>query len=179
MAIFNSTDATSKENERSDSSFRTPSMNGPVASDTVVGTSVSLEGEFTSNENIIIHGQVRGTVSTEQDLTIGESAEVHADVSAENITVSGLVEGTVRATGRLRLTATGRVKGDVSTKSLVVEEGAEITGQFSMGSDASSTKVAEVLRGQKDEKTEKKRETMAERDASAEDAIEKLVPEGI
>lgn len=103
--------------------------------ETIIGASVSLEGDINSDGPVTVHGTVRGSVSTKQTLTVGETARILASVSAKTVVVAGTIEGAVTATDRVELESTGVVKGDVTTKILSVNEGATINGQLSMGSD--------------------------------------------
>ena len=181
MAIFQN-DENDSPNAPSDFSGRSSAADVPSSrSETIVGSSVSLEGDFESEENIVIHGSVRGTVTTKSDLTVGESASVHADVNAENVTVAGEVDGTVTATGKLRVTSTGKINGKITTRTLAVDEGAEITGEFSMGKAAeSSEKVSEFVKKEKKSgavSESRKDDKEEERSSDAEDAVKGLLPE--
>jgi len=100
--------------------------------DTVIGGSIKIEGDLASQGNIIVEGQVVGSVKTEKYLTIGTQAKVDAEVSAGEVTVSGEVNGNLNITGKTELTSSAKVNGDIKTKILKVEEGAVINGNVQM-----------------------------------------------
>lgn len=110
----------------------------PVSSDdsasgeTVVGKSVKLEGDFSSDENVRIDGEVSGTLKTTQNLVIGSGAAVEADVFAENATISGRVSGNLDIKNKLELTESAKITGDIKTGVLSVADGAVFSGQCSM-----------------------------------------------
>ncbi len=67
-----------------------------------IGKSVEIRGEVKGSEDLIIDGQVEGTVTlTDSRLTIGPTARVHADVSARDVVILGTLNGNVTATVRI------------------------------------------------------------------------------
>ncbi|OGL74024.1 hypothetical protein A3F28_02850 [Candidatus Uhrbacteria bacterium RIFCSPHIGHO2_12_FULL_57_11] len=113
--------------------------------DTVIANGVKVEGDFQSQGNLIIEGEVLGNVKTAADLYVGERARIHANVSATNARVSGEIRGNVKIKEKLELTPTSRIFGDAHTKILIVEAGAMINGKIIMGSEeeAAAAKAAE------------------------------------
>ncbi|HYC80128.1 MAG TPA: polymer-forming cytoskeletal protein, partial [Candidatus Binatia bacterium] len=63
--------------------------------ETIVATAMRIEGDLKSNGNIRIDGIVSGKVHTSQDLTIGPSAQIDADLIANNAVIAGVVKGNV------------------------------------------------------------------------------------
>jgi cytoskeletal protein CcmA (bactofilin family) len=104
--------------------------------ETIIASSVKVEGDFSSQGNVLIEGVVEGSLRTERDLRVGERAVITADVSAANATVAGEVRGNIVCAERLELEATARVMGDVRTKVLVVTSGATLNGRIAMGAEA-------------------------------------------
>jgi cytoskeletal protein CcmA (bactofilin family) len=100
--------------------------------ESIVGPSVKIEGDLKSNGNLRIDGSVVGKVKTAQNLMVGESAHISADVEAENATVYGVIQGNVKVTGGLSLGNTGKILGDISCGRLKVEEGAYFAGKCQM-----------------------------------------------
>jgi cytoskeletal protein CcmA (bactofilin family) len=100
--------------------------------ETVIGTSLHLEGDLKSQGDIKIEGEVQGTVSTEGSVSITSSAKVVAGVQASNVEIAGSLEGDVTAKQRISLSETARVKGNLSCAELVIAQGAQFTGASSM-----------------------------------------------
>lgn len=100
--------------------------------ESIVGPSVKIEGDLKSNGNLRIDGSVVGNVKTAQNLMIGESAHLTADVEAENATVYGVIQGNVKVSGGLSLGSTGKILGDIMCGKLKVEEGAYFAGKCQM-----------------------------------------------
>ena len=99
-----------------------------------IGESVTVRGDVVSSADLIIDGQVQGTIELgDHELTIGESASVTADLSAKAVIISGKVKGNVLGMLRVELKKTSTVEGDVTAPKFVMEEGASISGKIDTG----------------------------------------------
>ena len=101
--------------------------------ETVVGPSVVVEGDFSSEGDIIVKGTVSGSVHTSKVLRVEESAKIFANIKAGSAVVAGTIRGNAKIADSLELAPSGRVAGDVECKVLVVEAGALINGKLIMG----------------------------------------------
>ncbi len=108
----------------------------PPTQDTIIAPGVKVEGDFASQGNIVIDGEVIGSLKTDQDLLVGEGAKISASVAAANAKISGVVHGNLKVKERLELTASSKIIGDIKAKVLTVEAGASINGKLSMGDEA-------------------------------------------
>src|SRR5262249_6473372 len=98
-----------------------------------IGKSITIKGDLTGNEDIVIEGTVEGKVDLPANqLTIGANGTARAEISAKTIVVIGKVSGNVHGTERVEIQATGVVEGDVSAPRLVVAEGAVLNGSIHM-----------------------------------------------
>jgi cytoskeletal protein CcmA (bactofilin family) len=98
----------------------------------VVGAGLIVEGEFTSDEDVIVEGTVRGTLTTSEGVSVGADGVVEADVQASSVTLAGQVTGNVSATERVDIQAGGRLVGDVKTGRLTIADGASFRGNVDM-----------------------------------------------
>jgi cytoskeletal protein CcmA (bactofilin family) len=112
-----------------------------------IGKSISIKGDLTGNEDIVIEGKVEGKVELPNNqLTIGANGQVKAEINAKSVIVVGRVAGNVRGTDRVEIQATGVVEGDVSAPRLVVAEGAVVNGSIQMGKEAVAAAAAAASR---------------------------------
>src|SRR5512147_1137698 len=88
--------------------------------ETVIAPSVRVEGDFVSEGNVRIEGQVTGSISTERDLIVGEAAKITANIQARNGVIAGELHGNLRVFDRLELSSTARIHGDIQAKVLSV-----------------------------------------------------------
>ena len=118
--------------------------------ETVVGPSVNVEGDLSSNGNIVVKGSVMGSINTSKLLTAEKGSKIIANVRAGNAHVAGEIKGNVKIKESLELTSTSRVLGDISVKTLSVEPGAVIYGKITMpGVDTSERKTLRSARKSK------------------------------
>lgn len=109
-----------------------------ASTETIIGPSVHVQGDLSSQGNVHIEGTVTGTVTTSGNLTVGEGAQISANVQAANAYIAGRVKGNLAVAERLELAATSRVTGDVATKVLVVADGALLDGRCQMKNSAAA-----------------------------------------
>lgn len=122
--------------------------NHPAGGQTIIAQGVKVEGDFTSQGDVVIDGEFSGTLSTSASLKIGEAAKIRADVTAQSATVAGEVQGNVRVSDRLDLLEGSRVSGDVQAQVLSVAAGAKVNGHVSMDG-ASAPASAPFTKGKK------------------------------
>lgn len=99
--------------------------------ETIIGSSVKVEGNFICEGNMIIDGQVKGTVQTNGYLQVGRSAIVEADVKAANARIAGEIRGNIKVDGYLEITETAKIYGDLEFVSISISKGAYINGRCS------------------------------------------------
>jgi cytoskeletal protein CcmA (bactofilin family) len=92
----------------------------------------SFDGNFRSQRDLRVEGELKGNVICEGTLFVSEGATIAATVEAEHVTVAGELTGEIRCRGRLQILPSGRVRASVSTGSLVIQEGAIYEGQLEM-----------------------------------------------
>jgi len=100
--------------------------------ETIVSSSMRIEGELKSQGNIKIDGLVNGKVHTSQDLTIGPNAQIDADLIAASATIAGIVKGNITVKGALSIASTGKIVGNISCASLSISDGAYFSGACKM-----------------------------------------------
>ena len=116
----------------------------------VLDVTASMQGSLIFQEpvSLRISGRFEGTLETQGELTIGEAAQVRANITGESVIVAGRVEGKLIAKRSLKLVSPAVVRGEIWTPVLEVEAGASLDGSIHMGAQASalSTKdLAEYL----------------------------------
>jgi len=100
---------------------------------TTLGPSLTVTGDITSQEDITVHGTVKGTVTMQQGaLVIAPAGKAEATLEGTNITVHGTVTGDLSASEKLELTDTAHVNGTITAPSLILREGATFNGIVDM-----------------------------------------------
>lgn len=97
-----------------------------------------IRGDLTFEDTFRIDGRFEGKIRSGTDLTIGDSADVSAEIDVGRLSVNGTLKGSVKASERVELLAGARVFGDISTPVLRIEEGAHFEGSCQMGEETSN-----------------------------------------
>jgi cytoskeletal protein CcmA (bactofilin family) len=110
---------------------------------TSIGTTIVITGEVTSGEDVTVDGRIDGHLLVRDAvLTIGERAQVNADVRGARVLVSGFVIGAISASDRIELTPTATVDGSLSANRVVVADGAQFNGRIDMDQRTIAARVA-------------------------------------
>ncbi len=104
-----------------------------------IGKTVVIRGELKGSEDLIVDGQLEGTIQLlEGRLTIGATANVAADLAAKDVLVMGKLRGNIVASGRVELRAGSAVEGDVRALRLAVEDNAVFRGKVDLTQGAAN-----------------------------------------
>ena len=99
----------------------------------MIGTSVSIKGEVTGQENLRIQGRIEGKISLRgQDVTVGKSGKVQADIHAKAIHVEGEVVGDLYGEQEIIIEASGQVTGNLVAPRVNLENGSRFKGSIDM-----------------------------------------------
>lgn len=115
----------------SETSAVTPEPNGAAVvppSSGVLSRGVSIKGSVKFRDELLIDGEVEGTINSTGILTIGEHAKIRGEIKAKSVQVRGAVEGNIFATERCLLEAGCTLRGDIIAPRLVVDENATFLG---------------------------------------------------
>ncbi|HET9958513.1 MAG TPA: polymer-forming cytoskeletal protein [Polyangiaceae bacterium] len=99
---------------------------------TVIAEGLSIEGELSSDEEVVVHGSVRGKLTTTEQVSVANGAVVNADVTGSSIAIAGQVTGDVTGSERVDLQAGGRLVGDVKAARFTIADGASFKGNVDM-----------------------------------------------
>lgn len=118
------------------------SGNEPTPS-AVIGPKISIKGELTGEEDLMIQGRVEGTIDLKGNhLTIGKQGVVKANVMAKTITIQGTVEGDIIGEERVSITASSNVQGNVIAGRVTLEDGAKFRGSIDMESSKNGSSIS-------------------------------------
>jgi cytoskeletal protein CcmA (bactofilin family) len=110
--------------------IRTYDPPAPAGSATI-GKAVMIKGQIFSREDLVIDGEVEGTVEAQEHrVTVGPNGKVQASVKAREIVVLGTITGNVEATDKIDIRKDARLVGDIKTARIVIEDGAYFKGSI-------------------------------------------------
>lgn len=97
--------------------------------ETIIGASIKVKGNFYGEGNIVVEGQLEGSIKTDANLFIGDKAKVVANIEASDAIINGEVRGSLKIHQYLALGPTAKIIGDVNYAEISIEKGAIINGQ--------------------------------------------------
>jgi cytoskeletal protein CcmA (bactofilin family) len=116
---------------------------------TTIGPQISISGEISSDEDLVIEGRVAGHLLLRSGtLTVGRQGLVEADVRAARVRVLGSIRGSIAASERIELTTTAAVDGSLSANQVVLEEVAVFNGRIDMDKRTIAARIAQYKASQ-------------------------------
>lgn len=95
-----------------------------------VGENISLSGEITSCDKLIVEGNVKVNLTNAEIIEISSSGIFKGSAKVETAQINGYFEGKLEVKGVLRIQKEGRVSGSVRYGKIVIESGGEISGDM-------------------------------------------------
>lgn len=97
----------------------------------VLSSGVSIKGELSFRNELLIDGAVEGTITSAGSgtLTIGEHAKIKADITAGSVIIHGKVDGNITASERCSLEAGATLRGDIEAPRLSMDDDSSFSGR--------------------------------------------------
>lgn len=99
---------------------------------TVIGAGITIDGEVTSDEDVVVQGTLRGRLSAKDAVTVESGGTVEADIAGGPVTVGGTVTGNIVSSDRVDLQNGARVVGNVKATRITIADGAQFKGNVDM-----------------------------------------------
>ena len=98
----------------------------------VIMEGTRFEGKLFFKNKMRIDGEFSGEISSEDQLIVGKTAKINADIKVRELIVMGEVKGTVSSCSTLEIQKGGAVLADINVKVLDIKPGAVFDGKCSM-----------------------------------------------
>ncbi|MFQ5464383.1 MAG: polymer-forming cytoskeletal protein [Thermodesulfobacteriota bacterium] len=93
-----------------------------------IGPGMRVDGRVVFEHTVRVEGEVKGEITGNGTLVVGEGATIEAEVKADTAIITGTVTGVIEAATRVEIKAPGRVTGEVRTPNLIIGDGAVFEG---------------------------------------------------
>lgn len=107
----------------------------------ILPPTLRFKGELSADEDLLIQGQIEGTIKHTQRVTVGKEGKVKASISAQVIKVEGTVEGDLQAERSVYVEDSGNLRGNIHAPSVCLVEGSKFNGAIDMDVKKSATAV--------------------------------------
>ena len=118
-----SPELTPTKTERQADAPGTPTPRGFLSSE------VSIEGDLSFRNELLIDGKVNGKINATGTLIVGKSGRIRGEVRVKSVTIQGTIEGNVFASERCVLEPGATLRGDVESPRLALDENASFLGR--------------------------------------------------
>jgi cytoskeletal protein CcmA (bactofilin family) len=111
-------------------------------SNAMIGPSIVIKGTVSGDEDLLVQGKVEGSIELrDNEVSVGQSGQVTADVSAKTVKIDGEVTGDISGGEKVVISKSGRVRGNIVAPRVTLEDGAIFKGSIDMdpGDSAAST----------------------------------------
>lgn len=98
----------------------------PPAPPSIISADLIITGNLESAGEVQVDGRVNGDICA-KDLLVGNTADIHGEITADSLRVHGRVTGQIKAK-HVFLAKTSHVVGDILHEFLSIEEGAFLEG---------------------------------------------------
>ncbi|SRR5882724_403726 len=109
----------------------------PTPSGALLSRGVSIKGSVKFQNELLIDGEVEGTIDSTGTLTIGEHGRIRGEIRAKSVKVRGTVEGNIFVTERCELQAGCTLHSDIEAPRLMVGENVTFRGNAKVGTGKS------------------------------------------
>jgi cytoskeletal protein CcmA (bactofilin family) len=99
---------------------------------TVIGSGITIEGEVTTDEDVVVQGTIRGKLSAREAVTVEHGAVIEADLVGGPFSVAGAVTGNITSSDRVDLQSGAKVIGNVKASRITIADGAQFKGNVDM-----------------------------------------------
>ncbi len=100
--------------------------------DTIIAQGITIDGEISGNEPVLVEGTVKGKIALDATVTVAQQGIVEADVETTEVQISGALTGNIVARERVEITSEGKVVGDVKAPRILIADGAGFKGHIDM-----------------------------------------------
>ncbi len=102
-------------------------------SSSYIGKNIQFKGELVGTEDLHIEGKVDGSVTMGgQNLSIGGSGEVSANIHAQNVLINGTLRGDIFADDLIEVCKSAKVQGNLIAPRIKLEDGGNFRGTIDM-----------------------------------------------
>jgi cytoskeletal protein CcmA (bactofilin family) len=115
----------------------------PSRNSAVIGPSMKIKGEISSQEELYVDGEVEGALELRHALVVGPNGKVRANIKARDAIILGSVKGNVEVSGKIAIRDKGSLIGDIRTAGISIDDGAYFKGSIDIVRPEPVRKAAE------------------------------------
>ena len=91
---------------------------------------MTIKGDIRTREELLVDGEVEGSMESQSLLTVGANGKVRANIKAREVVIYGSVRGNVEVTEKLSIREQGSLIGDIKSAGISIDDGAYFKGSI-------------------------------------------------
>ena len=95
-----------------------------------IGPSMTIKGDIRAREELVVDGEVEGSLESQSQLTVGPNGKVRANIKAREVIVYGSVRGNVEVAEKIAIRDQGSLVGDIKAAGISIDDGAYFKGSI-------------------------------------------------
>ena len=95
-----------------------------------IGASMTIRGDIRAREELVVDGEVEGTLESQSLITVGPSGKVQSNIKAREVVIFGSVRGNVEVSEKIAIREQGSLVGDIKTAGISIDDGAYFKGSI-------------------------------------------------
>ncbi|HWC96971.1 MAG TPA: polymer-forming cytoskeletal protein [Candidatus Sulfopaludibacter sp.] len=95
-----------------------------------IGASMTIRGDIRASEELVVDGQVEGTLESQSLITVGPNGKVNSNIKAREVIIFGSVRGNVEVSEKIAIREQGSLVGDIKTAGISIDDGAYFKGSI-------------------------------------------------
>lgn len=95
-----------------------------------IGPSMTIKGDIRAREELMVDGEVEGSLESQSQLTVGPNGKVRANIKAREVIVYGSVRGNVEVAEKIAIRDQGSLVGDIKAAGISIDDGAYFKGSI-------------------------------------------------
>ncbi len=104
---------------------------GPVVRQmAAIGPSMFIRGDISTDEELLVDGEVEGSLGSHSLLTVGPHGKVRANIKAREVIIYGSVHGNVEVSEKIAIRDHGSLVGDIRAAGISIDDGAYFKGSI-------------------------------------------------
>ncbi len=99
----------------------------------VIGSSISIKGGLSGEEDLMIQGRVEGKIDLKKNnVTVGRTGHIKGDIYGKVISIEGEVQGNLCGEEKIVIREFAVVRGNMRTPRFSLEDGAKFKGSIEL-----------------------------------------------
>ncbi|MBZ5727795.1 MAG: polymer-forming cytoskeletal protein [Acidobacteriia bacterium] len=95
-----------------------------------IGASMHIKGDIRTREQLLVDGEVEGTLESQSLVTVGPNGKVQANIKAREVVIYGSLRGNVEVSEKIAIREQGSLVGDIKAAGISIDDGAYFKGSI-------------------------------------------------